>query len=144
MTPASARKRLAALAIDAFLFIILCFVIFHCGLTPGKRSVLMLFVSWLIFVVPCATPFGAGPGNYLMGLRTVDSKGHACKLVRSTFRGLFSFISIGLCGMGYSLLWLHPKRQTLHDLFTNTLVIEKKDYTEPVSVADLRPRSPQK
>ena len=131
MKLASTKKRFLAVAIDAIILFLAWYVPKHLGLTSGKESLLQVFLAWFAFTLPVIAGPGATPGGIIMGLRIVSLKGEPCQAVRATFRALFSLLSMGLCGMGYALVLMHPRRQALHDLFTNSLVIEKNSFGEP-------------
>lgn len=136
MKTAPVRKRLAALAINCAISALGYSILVFCNVQGLSFPIGLILGGWLLFALFTAI-FGGTPGDTIMGIRLIDlNKGEKIKIVRATFRSLFSLFSIGLCGMGYALMFFHNRRQTLHDLMSNTLAVE----TRQTSVADLNPQ----
>ncbi|MCI6538665.1 MAG: RDD family protein [Bilophila wadsworthia] len=138
MKTAPIRKRIAALAINCAISFIVYLVLTLCNSQGLSFSLGLIIGGWLLFALFAAI-LGGTPGDIIMGIRLVDlNKGEKIKIVRASFRALFSLFSIGLCGMGYALMYFHNRRQALHDLMTNTIAVEIRQ----TSVEDLTPQRP--
>lgn len=124
MTQATPLRRLAALLIDAGVCILLYVVLkYGFGLGSSKLFVLYVLLGWALFALPTASRYGGSLGTWLMGMGVTDCTGQRVFIVRASCRALFPLFSLGLFGMGYALMFFTTRRQTLHDLFTNTLVV---------------------
>lgn len=123
--PAPAGRRALALAVDACICALLYFALDLAGATGSRMFLFFLFGGWLCFAVPTAR-FGASPGMRVAGLKVTDLKGRKPRIVRASCRALLSVLSAGLFGMGFMLFFLTRRRQTLHDMFTNSLVLDAR------------------
>lgn len=130
MTPAdmifaSPKKRVLALLIDACLCLAIWLILDLVGATFQRQIIFFIFFGWLAFAIPTWRK-GGSLGTLLLGLQVCDLKGKRPRIVRSSCRALLSMLSTGIFGMGYALMLLNDKRQTLHDMYTNTLVLDAK------------------
>ncbi len=138
MKTAPVGKRLAALAINCAISAIGYTIMTLVNPQGLSFSLGLILGGWLLFALFAAI-FGGTPGDMIMGIRLVDlNKREKIKIVRASFRSLFSLFSFGLCGMGYALMFFHFRRQALHDLMTNTIAVE----TRQTTVEDLTPQDP--
>lgn len=67
----------------------------------------------------------ATPGKSIMGIAVVKDNGDQLTLKDSYIRYLSSFVSSFTLGFGYFLALFTPKKQTLHDFFAGTVVVEQ-------------------
>lgn len=124
MTQANPFRRLAALLIDTSICILLYVILKYAfELGSSRLFVLYILLGWALFAIPTASRYGGSLGTWLMGMGVTDCNGQRVFIVRASCRALFSLLSLGLFGMGYALMFFTTRRQTLHDLFTNTLVV---------------------
>lgn len=123
--PAPAARRALALAVDACICVALYLALDLLGASGSRMFIFFVFIGWLCFAVPTAR-LGASPGMRAAGLMVTDLKGRRPRIVRASCRALLSVLSTGLFGMGFMLFFLTRKRQTLHDMFTNTLVLDAR------------------
>jgi len=63
-------------------------------------------------------------GKRIFGLAVVTGSGDPVTFVRAGLRCLASFISGAILALGYLISIFTPKKQSLHDLITDTLVIK--------------------
>lgn len=70
-----------------------------------------------------ASPLGSSPGRAFMGLRVVNEAGERITLKQAYFRYFASFLSYFLF-LGFFMSLFNSRRQTLHDMLAETLVIE--------------------
>ncbi len=123
--PAPAARRALALAVDACICAALYLILDLTGARGSRMLIFFIFTGWLCFAVPTAR-LGASPGMRAAGLMVTDLGGRRPRIVRASCRSLLSVLSTGLFGMGFMLFFLTRKRQTLHDMFTNTLVLDAR------------------
>lgn len=123
--PAPAARRALALAVDACICAALYLILDLMGARGSRMLIFFLFTSWLCLAVPAAR-HGASPGMRVAGLMVTDLRGQRPRIVRASCRALLSVLSTGLFGMGFMLFFLTRKRQTLHEMFTNTLVLDAR------------------
>ena len=138
MKTASVGRRFAALAINVVLGAVVYGAFVFCNVQGLSFPLGLILAGWLLFALFAAI-FGGTPGDVVMGVHLVDlNRGAKIKIVRASFRSLFSLFSICLCGMGYALMFLHFRRQALHDLLTNTIAVES---TGQIAPEDLKPQA---
>ena len=65
----------------------------------------------------------ATPGEYLAEISVCKSNGDQLSLKDAYVRYFFSWVSTFTCGLGYLVALFNPKKQTLHDLFADTVVV---------------------
>jgi uncharacterized RDD family membrane protein YckC len=139
-------RRLLAVCIDHVLFgaMIACvgFVLLFPALLLGFMSMfsmatitiftLLLWVGiitllvgahWLYYAGFEASSLQATPGKLAMGLRVCDEQLQRLTLRRSTIRYLSHFLSTLLFYFGYLISFFTTRRQTLHDLISDSLVV---------------------
>jgi uncharacterized RDD family membrane protein YckC len=66
---------------------------------------------------------GRTPGKSLLRLRVVDQTGRKPPLIKSFVRALMLIVSMGLFFMPFIYVFLNPQRRALHDLVTDTCVV---------------------
>lgn len=73
-----------------------------------------------------SSPLQATPGKALMGIAIVnEADGGRISLRTALIRTLLTYISSAILGIGYIISLFTEKRQTLHDLLTQTVVIRR-------------------
>lgn len=65
----------------------------------------------------------ATPGKYLAEISVVKSNGDKLSLKDAYIRYFSSWVSGIMCGLGYFMALFTKKKQTLHDLFADTVVV---------------------
>jgi len=79
--------------------------------------------SWLYYALMQSSSKQATLGQMALGIRVTDLQGRRISLGRATGR-YFATILTGLTlGIGYLIMLLTEKKQTLHDLIASTLVV---------------------
>lgn len=93
------------------------------------RSFFLLPVAFIINLLykPIfeASNVRATPGKSIMGLAVVKTNGDRLTLKDSYIRYLSSYLSSFTLGLGYFLALFTEKKQTLHDFFAGTIVVEQ-------------------
>jgi uncharacterized RDD family membrane protein YckC len=139
-------RRLAAVCIDHILFgaMIACigFVLMFPALLLGFMSMfsmatitiftlvlwlgvitLLVGAHWLYYAGFEASSLQATPGKLALGLRVCDEELQRLTLRRSTIRYVSHFLSAVLLYFGYLISFFTARRQTLHDLISDSLVV---------------------
>ncbi len=142
-------RRLAAVCIDHVLFgmtlAAVGFVLMFPALLMGFMSmistatitiftivlwlgVLTLVVGshWLYYAGFEASSLQATPGKLALGLRVCDEQLQRLTLRRSTIRYVGHFLSALLLYFGYLISFFTARRQTLHDLISDSLVVREE------------------
>ncbi len=96
--------------------------IFTLGLWLGIIT-LLVGAHWLYYAGFEASSLQATPGKLAMGLRVCDEQFQRLTLRRSTIRYVSHFLSALLLYFGYLISFFTAKRQTLHDLISDSLVV---------------------
>lgn len=65
----------------------------------------------------------ATPGKYLAEISVVKSNGDKLSLKDAYIRYFSSWLSGIMCGLGYFMALFTKKKQTLHDMFADTVVV---------------------
>jgi uncharacterized RDD family membrane protein YckC len=147
---ASFLKRVAASIIDGFIVGIITVVVqtpialitgVSLGLAGGDAglgSALMQLVTQLIGVAIGIAYFGyfytsdqqASPGKQLVGIKVARPDGERISFARSVGRYFANWLNIFTLGLSYLLPLFTEKRQTLHDLICDTVVVDRWAFTD--------------
>ncbi len=125
MIPAPPLRRFLALGMDACICAGIYFILRLLGTESSRMFIFLVFWGWVCFALPTARR-GGSPGMLATGLLVTDLEGKRPRLVRSSCRALLSVLSAGIFGMGFMLYFFTRRRQTLHDMYTNTLVLDAR------------------
>jgi len=141
--------RFVAIFIDAILLNILTSVIgFLISVDMGYKSVLrississtffisiftVLFVQltiyWLYFALLESSAMQATIGKKAIGLQVTDMNGERINLGKATGRFFSKIISFFTLGIGFMMAAFTNKKQALHDIISNCLVVKQADRT---------------
>jgi len=121
MTYAGFWKRYFALLIDAVIVLIPSIAANY--VIPFAGGIFFSLVYKPIFE---ASPMMATPGKAIMGIRVVSEAGVRLTLKQAYIRYACSFLSGFVMLIGYLMSLVTAKRQTLHDLIAETVVINEK------------------
>jgi uncharacterized RDD family membrane protein YckC len=147
---ASFLKRVAASIIDGFIVGIIAVVVqtpiaLVAGISlgalgdgAGVGSALTQLVSQLIGVAIGIVYFGyfytseqqASPGKQLVGIKVARPDGERISFARSVGRYFANWLNIFTLGLSYLLPLFTEKRQTLHDLICDTVVVDRWAFTD--------------
>lgn len=112
-------RRFVAFILDGLILILPNIVINY--IVPFVGSFLITLIYKPIFE---ASTLQATPGKALMGIRVISESGARITLKQSFIRYFASFISGMIFCIGYLMNALTLKKQTLHDIIAQTLVID--------------------
>lgn len=147
---ASFLKRVAASIIDGFIVAIITVIVqtpialisgVSLGLAGGDAGLgtaLMQLVTQLIGVAIGIAYFGyfytsdqqASPGKQLVGIKVARPDGERISFARSVGRYFANWLNIFTLGLSYLLPLFTEKRQTLHDLICDTVVVDRWAFTD--------------
>ncbi len=104
---------------------------------------LLTFVElWLYFALMWSSSRQATLGKMAFGLKVTDTTGRRIGFARATGRHFSQALSVWSFGIGYAMALLTSRRQALHDLVVNTLVVRSRFTAEEIASAAPAPRRP--
>jgi len=114
----SLGRRTVALFLDALILLIPGFIFGQ--LIPVIGGVLVWF-----FYAPIleASNLRATVGKYLMGIQVTDVSGRRISFQASMIRNILKLFSSAILFIGYLFALFNDKKQTLHDLLADTVVV---------------------
>ncbi len=115
---ASLGRRGAAFLIDSLILVIPCAVISH--IIPAIGTLLVYFLYAPILE---ASEIRATLGKYALGIQVTDLTGKRISLWNATVRNLLKFVSMALLLLGFFIALFTRRKQTLHDLLADTVVV---------------------
>jgi uncharacterized RDD family membrane protein YckC len=97
--------------------------------TNGSRQVLainllMLMVQWLYWALLESSPWQATVGKRILGLYVTDMEGKRITFARASGRYFAMMISTLTLCVGYLMAGFTPKKQALHDMIAECLVLK--------------------
>ena len=120
-------KRFVASIIDSVILIPISFLIGALQ-TFGGAYIEGFFVgvvlSWLYFAISESQGWQATLGKKLMGIRVTDLYGQKITFARASGRYISKFLSYITLGLGYVMVAFTKRKQGLHDLVAETLVLD--------------------
>ncbi|MGH9737938.1 MAG: RDD family protein [Candidatus Acidiferrales bacterium] len=137
--------RLFAYIIDMFILSIVTGILIlgplmqHAGLSPqhpwvmltsDSRQVLainllMVMAQWCYFALLESSALQASVGKRVLGIYVTDITGKRISFARATGRYFAMIISTLTFGIGYLMAAFTPKKQMLHDIIAESLVLKK-------------------
>lgn len=135
-------KRFAALIIDSILLSVVSFVIgfivgfvFAVGYSAelGREAILSvvssivsLAINWVYFAAMESSKMQATLGKLALGIQVTDLNGNRISFGRATGRYFAKILSGLILGIGYLMAGFTKRKQALHDIISECLVINKK------------------
>lgn len=121
-------KRFLAYIIDAVILYVVLIIL--SSLTSGDSrnsiTVLMIVINLLYFIGFESSRHQATPGKMALGIKVTDIHGARIDIWRATGRYFAKFISGIILCIGYIMAGFTKKKQALHDIIANTLVVNSK------------------
>lgn len=93
----------------------------------ASYNILAVVLTWLYFAGFESSARGATLGKRAMRLRVVDEKGRRLTFGRASLRYVFKLVSAFPLLLGFIMALFTKKKQTLHDLVAETIVIESHE-----------------
>lgn len=126
--------RLGAYAIDSLLLVLVYSIlkgIITLTNSNNETRIFFLFgiffiISWLYFAIMESSPAGGTIGKQIVRICVIDIQGKKISFLRSTSRYFIKTLSTLLFGLGFLMAGFTRRKQCLHDIVSDTLVIQKK------------------
>lgn len=84
-----------------------------------------LAVAWTYFATMESGPWQATVGKRALRLVVVDGRGARLSILRASGRYLGKYVSILLLGIGFIMAAFTARKQALHDLMADTVVLRR-------------------
>lgn len=140
---ASFFKRSVAALVDIIIYLIftipIMYLLFNYVLIyidiSGLGSLLIFFTSLVVEIIPFwlynafteSSKYKGTIGKRLMKIIVIDSKGSKISFGRASVRALSKIISLLFYGAGFIMVLFTKKKQGLHDMITDTVVIYRNN-----------------
>ncbi|MGE4351618.1 MAG: RDD family protein [Bdellovibrionales bacterium] len=98
--------------------------LFHITLIPSFFFFLV-FVHWIYFATMESSPLGATYGKRMFGIRVVTVKGDELTFSRASLRYFGKLLSAFPFLLGFVMAFVTTRKQALHDLVAETLVVRE-------------------
>jgi uncharacterized RDD family membrane protein YckC len=83
-------------------------------------------LNWLYFSLLESSPKQATVGKLALGIVVTDLKGNKISFARASARYWSKFVSTAIIGIGFIMAGFTSKKQALHDIIAETLVIKNR------------------
>ncbi len=97
-----------------------------------------LALGWFYAALLIRSSARATLGLQLLDLQVTDLHGERVTFARATWRYWAQLLSVCTFGLGYLLMLVTPRRQTLHDLVSSTVVVRVRHLAHPPLTPVLR------
>lgn len=88
-------------------------------------QIVFFVIATLYFAILESSSKQATVGKMVLGLQVTDVNGNKLDFVKALVRNLCKFISSAILMIGYIMAGFTEKKQALHDIIANTLVVKK-------------------
>lgn len=101
----------------------------------GELAVMLMIASVTLLLQACYYAFfhasfnAATPGKMLIGIKVVRSDGESLSFLRALARYFATIPSTLLLGIGYLMAGFTARKQALHDMICDTVVVDKWAFT---------------
>jgi uncharacterized RDD family membrane protein YckC len=116
-------KRLAALLIDSVVVSVASGVISAATIGVGTVSIFVL--PWLYEALMLSSEKQATLGKMALGMAVTDLNGSRITFARATGRHFAKWISALILGIGFLMAAFTERKQALHDMIAETLVVNR-------------------
>lgn len=96
-----------------------------------------VFVSWIYMAIMESSSWQATVGKNLCNLQVVDTRGYPISFLKASNRYFGRFISWSLFGIGFMMCSWTDRKQTLHDLMADCIVIYDPRLSPPATTTEL-------
>ncbi len=96
------------------------------AITFGAGLVAVFFLHWIYEAVMLSSVRQATVGKMVLGIVVTDYQGGRLTFARATGRHFAKWISFLLMGIGYLMAAFTEKKQALHDMIAETLVVSRQ------------------
>ena len=116
-------ERFAAIVIDAVILLLATGTI--ASVTFGAGAFIGFFAPWLYEAFMMSSEWQATVGKRVMSIVVTDMQGNRMTFARATGRHFAKYISAFLLGIGFIIAAFTARKQALHDLIAETLVVKR-------------------
>ncbi len=117
-------KRAVALLIDGIILVIIGALV-NLILADWLASTIGLFLGWAYFAGMESSERQATIGKSAMGMYVADMNGQRISFLRATGRYFAKILSALILFIGYIMAGFTARKQALHDILANTLVLNR-------------------
>ena len=115
-------ERFVAQVIDAVIISVATGTVFTA--TFGAGMAIGFFAPWLYEAFMTSSEWQATVGKRVMSIVVTDLNGNRMSFARATGRHFAKYISVFLLGIGFVIAAFTAKKQALHDMIAETLVMK--------------------
>ncbi|PYR85541.1 MAG: hypothetical protein DMG19_14785 [Acidobacteria bacterium] len=115
-------ERFVAQVIDAVILSVATGTVFTA--TFGAGMAIGFFAPWLYEAFMTSSEWQATVGKRVMSIVVTDLNGNRMSFARATGRHFAKYISVFLLGIGFVIAAFTAKKQALHDMIAETLVMK--------------------
>ena len=115
-------ERFVAQVIDAVILSVATGTVFTA--TFGAGMAIGFFAPWLYEAFMTSSEWQATVGKRVMSIVVTDLNGNRMSFARATGRHFAKYISVCLLGIGFVIAAFTAKKQALHDMIAETLVMK--------------------
>jgi uncharacterized RDD family membrane protein YckC len=116
-------ERFAAIVIDAIIVAVGTGIV--AAATFGAGIIVGFFAGWVYEAYMMSSEWQATVGKRVMSIVVTDLDGKRMTFARATARHFAKYISTFLLGIGYIIAAFTAKKQALHDMVAETLVLKR-------------------
>lgn len=99
--------------------------------TSWTGTLVEYLIGWFYAALLIASPMRGTLGLQVMDLEVTDTRGRPVSFARATWRYWAQLLSLFTLGFGYLMQLATPRRQTLHDLVSGTVVVRPRHAPAP-------------
>jgi uncharacterized RDD family membrane protein YckC len=92
--------------------------------TVLSNRIFSFFLHWLYFTLMESSPKQATLGKMAIGIIVTDYSGHRISFLRASGRYFGKYLSAFIFGIGFIMAGFTRKKQALHDMLAETLVVK--------------------
>jgi uncharacterized RDD family membrane protein YckC len=96
------------------------------GVTILSNRIFSFFLHWLYFTLMESSPKQATLGKMAIGIIVTDYNGHRISFLRASGRYFGKYLSAFFFGIGFIMAGFTRKKQALHDMLAETLVVIRR------------------
>lgn len=91
----------------------------------GSELILIFLLEWVYFALMESSSYQATAGKMALGIKVVDLQGGRISFARASVRFLAKYLSAFIMGIGFLMAAFTQRKQALHDILADTLVVIK-------------------
>ena len=114
--------RMGAMMIDLIILLIPCLLLIY--FAKGIGVWLCLIIGWAYYAGLESSTLHGTIGKFALKMEVTNLEGEAISLLQATKRYLAHFLSLFTLGIGFVFLAFNDKKQAVHDLLTDCMVLD--------------------